>query len=99
MAAASDSEAAKSWLAQMELEAEMDKYPAELSGGMQRRVAIARACAFGGDILLLDEPFKGLDEALAGRIMGRVFAAAPLTVLVTHDGMLAERLGAETIEL
>jgi len=99
VAAVSDLEAAKHWLAQMELEAEMMKYPAELSGGMQRRVAIARACAFGGDILLLDEPFKGLDEGLAGRVMERVFAAAPLTVLVTHDGALAERLGAERVVL
>lgn len=99
VAAVSDTETAQRWLARMELEAETDKYPAELSGGMQRRVAIARACAFGGDILLLDEAFKGLDEALAGRVMERVFAAAPLTVLVTHDGALAEKLGAQRVRL
>lgn len=99
VAAAADAEAAEYWLAQMELAAEAGKYPGELSGGMQRRVAIARACAFRGDILLLDEPFKGLDEALAERVMERVFAAAPLTVLVTHDAELAGKLRAETVVL
>jgi len=99
VAAASDRDAARYWLSQMELEAGADKCPGELSGGMQRRVAIARACAFGGDVLLLDEAFKGLDEALRARVLGRALAAAPLSILATHDGALAAQLGTRTVSL
>ncbi len=47
-------------LAETELSEAADKPIHELSGGMQRRVSIARALAFGGDIIILDEPLKGL---------------------------------------
>ena len=76
---------AEEWMERMEITQERDRYPAELSGGMQRRVALARACAYGGDILLLDEPFKGLDEALRARVAAHIRKAAPLIVLVTHN--------------
>lgn len=69
----------------MELEDVAHKYPKELSGGMQRRVALARALAFGGDILLLDEPFKGLDDDLKTRIIARIKDSFPLMILATHD--------------
>lgn len=52
---------AEKYLNDMELQSVGKKYPDELSGGMRRRVSIARAFAFGGDLFLLDEPFKGLD--------------------------------------
>ncbi|MBQ4004884.1 MAG: ABC transporter ATP-binding protein, partial [Firmicutes bacterium] len=61
-------------LALMELTDAADKKPSELSGGMQRRAALARAIAYGGDILVLDEPFTGLDEALKERIAGKLAA-------------------------
>jgi ABC-type nitrate/sulfonate/bicarbonate transport system ATPase subunit len=77
----------------MELSAEAGKLPVALSGGMQRRVALARALNFGGDMLLLDEPFKGLDEALRARVIAAVRGRFPLTVIATHDRAEAEALG------
>ncbi|MDR0840411.1 MAG: ATP-binding cassette domain-containing protein [Christensenellaceae bacterium] len=75
-------------------------YPPALSGGMQRRVAIARALAYPADVLLLDEPFKGLDDETRARVIARVRGAMPLTLLVTHDAEEAALLGAaETIQL
>jgi len=67
--------------------------PGELSGGMQRRVAIGRALAYGGDILLLDEPFKGLDPETREDIIRIVQGSRTggLTLLVTHSMEEAER--------
>lgn len=63
------------------------QYPHELSGGMQRRVALARAMAYGGDILILDEPFTGLDAELYRSIADhlRTRYAHKLILLVTHS--------------
>ena len=66
-----------------------DAYPAQLSGGMARRVALARAFAIAPDLLLMDEPFLSLDAAAADRLRGlllRLVSTRPATVLfVTHD--------------
>jgi NitT/TauT family transport system ATP-binding protein len=87
VAIAASPEAATLWLKRLELDDAADKKPEKLSGGMCRRVALARALAFGGDILLLDEPFKGFDNELKKRIMPYIvdFAKTALVVLVTHD--------------
>lgn len=90
---------AMEWLRRMELQEIAGEYPGSLSGGMQRRVALARACAYQGDLLLLDEPFKGLDLSLRARVARQVQQAARVILLVTHDPREAELMGAEMVSL
>ena len=73
----------------------------ELSGGMRRRVAILRALLAESDVLLLDEPFKGLDEETKACVIERTRAlsAGKTVVLVTHDEREAKAMGAGVIEL
>ncbi len=77
---------ADKWLAAVGLAEAADKLPAELSGGMQQRLSIARALAYGGDILLLDEPLKGMDAALREDIAAliRREAQGRTVLLITH---------------
>lgn len=76
-----------------------DMIPRKLSGGMKRRVAIARAFAYKSSLLLMDEPFKGLDMKLRNEIIEefiRIHNEDKRTViLVTHDIKEAEALGDE----
>ena len=90
--------AAQEWLRAMEIE-DMDVLPSQMSGGMRRRVALARALSFGGDILILDEPFKGLDLALRERIAGRIRGGAPFILMAVHDPEEARLMGAEIAAL
>ena len=73
------------WLALVELEGEGGKCPAALSGGMRRRLALARALACGGGTYLLDEPFTGVDEARAARILDRIRGLGVPVVLSSHE--------------
>ena len=79
------------WLALVELEGEEESYPAALSGGMGRRLALARALACGGGLILLDEPFTGVDAPRAGRILERVRALGVPVVLSSHEKEVVAR--------
>ena len=70
-----------------------------MSGGMKRRVALARALAFESEALLLDEPFKGMDEDLMQRAAQLIRSRDRITVVSTHSETEAEALGAEIIRL
>ena len=76
---------AEGWLAFAELEGEGDRYPADLSGGMARRLALARCAALGGGLLLLDEPFTGVDSERRGRLLERLRALGTPVILVSHE--------------
>ena len=94
-----DEQTALSHLSAMGIRDCADKYPSELSGGMRRRAAIARALSAEYDCLVLDEPFSGLDienirkaaehisECLSGRTL----------ILVTHAKEEAQMLGCKII--
>ncbi len=73
----------------------------DYSGGMRRRVAIVRAMLAQSDLVLLDEPFQGLDDARKEQVMDYVKrkARGKTVILVTHDREEAERLEADLIFL
>jgi NitT/TauT family transport system ATP-binding protein/sulfonate transport system ATP-binding protein len=89
-------EGARHLLAQMGLAGHEDALPHELSGGMQRRVALARALSVQPRLLILDEPFVSLDRQLARDLQDVVQRIvqdyAPTTLFVTHDAEDAARL-------
>jgi NitT/TauT family transport system ATP-binding protein len=73
----------------LRLSKHLDHFPGELSLGLARRVAIARAFAVKPDLLLLDEPFVSLDASLAARLREELLALVlkrrATTLIVTHD--------------
>jgi len=91
------------FLDQVGLACYKDAYPNTLSGGMKQRVSLARAFATPHDILLLDEPFQGLDQDLKEQLMAlleQLIAQDESTVvMVTHDLSEAFRLGDKVFRL
>ena len=78
-------------------------YPRQLSGGMQRRLGLARAISVNPGLLLLDEPFVSLDRAVIGDLQllfRTIFAAEnPTVILVSHDPEDAARLADRVVIL
>lgn len=74
-------------LTRLGLEKEMHSYPDELSGGMLRRVALARALVAQFDILLLDEPFTGLDDIARDNAIELILeiCKGKTVIIATHD--------------
>lgn len=92
----------KTILEELELVDVSDKWPSQLSGGMQQRVSLARAFLFRSNTLFMDEPYKGLDLQLKYKMINmlkRMLFIEPKTVIfVTHDVDEAILLG-DTISI
>src|SRR5699024_3772290 len=88
---------AKESLELVGLEGYFDKYPSELSGGMQRRVGLARALANDPDILLMDEAFSALDPLIRKDMQDELMELQQrmhkTIVFITHDLYEALRIG------
>lgn len=89
------------WLARLGLGEELNARPDSLSGGMRRRVALARALCRDGEIFLLDEPFQGLDPARKREVLElfRELKSRKFLLLITHDPEEAAFLADEVIQL
>ncbi len=84
-------------LSMVNLDGYEDRFPRELSGGMQQRVGLARALASDPEVLLMDEPFSALDplirRQLQDQFMGLSAELNKTTVFITHDLDEAIRIG------
>ena len=97
-----DSEGIKELADQLEIGTELWKLPAELSGGQRHRAALARTFAADAPLMILDEPFRGLDAALKDRIIDRLWervTTGKTVILITHSAEDAERLADKILEL
>lgn len=97
----SDTKTAQAMLETLGLGDDLHAFPAALSGGMKRRVALARALCAPFDVLVLDEPLTGLDGETKAKCLAAIDKAASgkSLLLATHDRHEAEALKAGIVEL
>ncbi len=91
VAIVSDKAKAELLLKSLNMEQELKSKAGNLSGGQKQRVSIARAFAYSDDVVLLDEPFTGLDEQNKARAADLI-RTARLAIVVTHDSTDAQFL-------
>ena len=97
-----DPEKIRTLARQLEIERELWKLPDELSGGQRHRAALARTFAADASLIILDEPFRGLDGALKDRLIDRLWqseTACRTVLLITHIEEDAESLSDKILEL
>lgn len=89
------------WLDVMGLKNDSGKYPSEMSGGMNQRIALARALAYDSDILILDEPFRAFDEGLKDRVIELILKEKEkrTVIMVTHEKDIIGNLADDIIYL
>lgn len=96
-----DEEKAAALLSDLLLTDMMNEPASALSGGMKRRVALCRALLYDAELLVLDEPFKGLDEQTRRTVMDVMqrYTQEKKVLLVTHDEAEGRYLGARVVTI
>lgn len=94
---------ARRWLDAVGLADALDLYPAQMSGGMRQRVAVARALAYDAGLVVVDEPFASLDAVTASTLRNDLVTHLARTqravMWVTHDQAEAEAVATRTLHL
>ena len=87
------------WLAKVGLDGMGGRKIGELSGGQQKLLALAGVFAMEPDVLLLDEPFNGLDEKSVNRVTAILSETPSAKIIVCHDRLLIRKLCPEVLKL